>query len=133
MRVCKKDYYNKLLENNKCYYHNNVKGTWNTINTIITKVPNKFDYPKNVNDNDKTWTNMYEVVDRFNNYFVNVGPKLAKDIKYTGMKCSVMDHVEKRTYKFFLGTVESKEIIEIVSKSKNKTSKDCDDIDMSDM
>jgi len=48
MRVCKKNYYNNLLEKNK----DNVKGIWNTINTIITKGINKFNYPEYFNDND---------------------------------------------------------------------------------
>ena len=42
-----------------------------------------------------------------------------------------MDHVENNPYSLFLGTVEGREIIEIVNKCNNKTSKDCDDIDMS--
>jgi len=71
------------------------------------------------------------VVDRLNDFFVNVGPKLAKDIKHTGIKYSVMDQVDRNPHSFFLGTVEGKEIIEIVSKCTNKTSNDCDDIDMS--
>lgn len=127
MRVCKKDYYNNLLEKNKY----NVKGIWSTINTIITKGLNQFNYPEYFKDNDIQLTNMNVVVDKFNNFFVNVGPQLAKEIKYTGMKYSVMDQVDRNPHSFVLGTVEGKEIIEIVSKYMNKTSKDCDDIDMS--
>jgi len=44
---------------------------------------------------------MNVVVDRLNDFFVNVGPKLAKDIKHTGIKYSVMDQVDRNPHSFF--------------------------------
>lgn len=45
MRMCKKEYYNKILDNNK----NNMKGLWNILNSIIrngTKNKKLKSYPK---------------------------------------------------------------------------------------
>lgn len=79
-------------------------------NGIIRNKQNKLNYPEHFTDNDMTLTNMNDVVDRFNNFFVNVGPKLGKDIKSMWKKCSEMDHLERNPNSIFLGTVENKEL-----------------------
>ena len=73
---------------------------------------------------------MNDVVDGFNEFFVNVGPKLAQEIKHTLPEKSCADYIERNPNSFNLGTVEKKEIMEIVNKCKDKTSADWNDIDM---
>ncbi len=84
MRVCKKEYYNKLFEN----IETSVKAIWNTVNGIIRKRQIKSNYPEHFTDSDMTLTNMNDVVNRINNYFFDVGPKLAKNRKNTGKECT---------------------------------------------
>ncbi len=62
MRSCKKDYYYKLLDNNR----NNIEGMWNISNNIIRKRQTKPDYPEFYMDNDTTITAMNKVVDGLN-------------------------------------------------------------------
>ncbi len=58
MRSCKKDYYYKLLDNNR----NNIEGMWNISNNIIRKRQTKPDYPEFYMDNDTTITTMNKVL-----------------------------------------------------------------------
>ena len=63
LRESKKQYYSKLLENNR----NNIKGTWKVINKIIKKKGGNVELPnyftKNLNE---TINNRKEVADEFN-------------------------------------------------------------------
>ena len=72
MRCNKKEYYSKLLEENK----SNIQGTWKVLNNIIKKVLGK-QISFFVNNQNVTINNRKEVVDEFNDYFV----KVVKDVK----------------------------------------------------
>lgn len=127
MRQAKKDYYNKLLDDNK----NNIKGTWNILNKVMgnktahTALPDHFIY------NNKTLYDLNEVANEFNSFFVNVGPNLADSIKIHDMSLQRGWRGDSRVLQsMFLGDVSESEIMSIVSKSKSKTSIDCDGIDM---
>ncbi len=69
MRICKKDYYNTMIENNK----NNIKGMWKVSNNIIRHEKSN-GYPQYFMNNDQTVDNMNDIVTGFNNF---MGPKLA--------------------------------------------------------
>ena len=72
MRCNKKEYYSKLLEENK----SNIQGTWKALNNIIKKVLGK-QISFFVNNQNVTINNRKEVADEFNDYFV----KVVKDVK----------------------------------------------------
>ncbi len=76
IRKFKQEYYNKLLENSK----NNIKGTWNILNKIISNRTTNSNYIDHFIETEKTITNMTDVVEGFNNFCVSVGPKLTKEI-----------------------------------------------------
>ncbi len=127
MRIRKKEYYKEILENNK----NNIKGIWNILNSIIRNGSGQINYPKYFTDNDLNIDNMEEVVDKFNHFFVSVGPNLAEKIPDPQRTGSNNEEVIERNHStMFLRAIEEKEIIETVNKCKNKTSTDCHDIDM---
>lgn len=65
--------------------------------------------------------NMNEVVDRFNSFFVNVGPKLTNEIDNGGMRYAEEKCVERNLNSIVLGTVESKEIIDVVNKCTGRS------------
>ncbi len=77
MRISKKDYYNKILNDNK----NDVKGIWNMLNNIIRNGSRNIEYPQCFRDNEGTVSNMNDVVNGFNNFFVSIGPRLAEEIE----------------------------------------------------
>ncbi len=77
IRSSKKDYYNKLLDKHK----NNIQSTWKVLNSIIKKNTGKIDYPNYLVNDDKLSINkMNDIVNEFNEYFVNIGSNLAKVI-----------------------------------------------------
>ena len=59
-----------------------------------------------------------------------MGPKFAQGIKNALPEKSCAEYIERNTNSFHLGTVEKKEIIDIVPKCKDKTPTDWNGIDM---
>lgn len=74
-------------------------------NNMIIKRQTKPNYPELFTDSDITITDMNEVVDRFNSFFVNVGPKLAKEINNSGNRCAEEKCVERNPNSIILRTV----------------------------
>ena len=82
-------------------------------------------------DNDENIHNIDDIVNRFNTFFISVGPNLAAKIPNTITTDDVDDHfIEQNPNSMFLKAVDEIEIIDIVNKCKNKASTDCHDIDM---
>ena len=75
MRFSQKQYYANLLENNR----NNIKATWDVVNSVIKK-RNNSNFPNVFSQNGKSIKDSVAIANGFNNFFVNVGPNLAKDI-----------------------------------------------------
>ena len=74
---------------------------------------------------------MDDVDNSFNQFFVNVGPELAERIPDPGTSGEDYDKLlERNPYSMFLKAVEEKEILDIVTKFKNKKSTDLNDLDM---
>lgn len=118
MRQAKKDYYNKMLNENK----NNLKSTLKILNNVIgnksvsTKLPNYF-----TNGNDVI-KNMNEVANEFNSFFVSIGPNLANSIeRHDGQTDSGCNVGSKVSQSMFLDEVSEDDIRSIVTKCKNKT------------
>ena len=116
IRISKKEYYKKILDDNK----NNIKGIWNILNSIIRNSPRLISYPKYFIDKDNENYNMDDVANSFNKFFINVGPELAEKIPDPGTSGESYDRsLERNPYSMFLKAVEEKEILDIVTKYKN--------------
>lgn len=77
MRYNKQNYHNKLLELHK----SNTQGTWKVLNNIINKSTKKSDCPNYfLVNNQQNVSTLKEIVNGFNDYFINVGRNLAKQI-----------------------------------------------------
>jgi hypothetical protein len=76
IRQCKKDYYSEQF----LKYKGDMKNTWKTISNIIQK--NQFSnvFDQNFLINGKFTSNLGYIVNKFNEFFVGVGPKLANTI-----------------------------------------------------
>ena len=76
-KISKKDHF----ENQFIKYKNNVKMTWQTINQVLHRnkskgrLPNTFRIEKS---EDVSFADLVVIANRFNEYFVSVGPNLAK-------------------------------------------------------
>ena len=126
MRKARKDYYNKLLKEN----NNNVKGTWNILNKVMGNTSTSTNLPSYFSNNNKVIKDRSVVVNEFNSFFVNMGPKLADLIKTDESVQGGWKGDSKVMQSMFLREVSEKEIVSIVKKLKNKTSTDCDGLDM---
>ena len=104
-----------------------IKSMWNNINRILNKTRNKLDFPDAFTDGDITLTNLNDIVDSFNKYYVNVGPNLATKIKPGGkykFTLPVMKHAES----FFFFPCDSQEIQSIIRLMRPKLSHGYDNI-----
>lgn len=126
LRTRKKLYYTNLINNNK----NNIKEVWSILNSIIKGNTKNKVYPNYFVDKNIDNYNMNEVVESFNNFFVNVGPDLAAKVpKCTSNNPDTLIKINPKT--MFLSGVTVEEIMDVVNNCKNKISTDCFDINMS--
>ena len=127
LRNSEKIYYSTLLDKEK----NNIKGTWKILNTIIRKGQHSSPLPDKFMSNGKTVTHKKDIANGFNDFFVNVGPNLAKDINIPNENTHVLDYLNSQNPEsMFLASVEESEVINIVRNCKNKKSTGYDGIDM---
>ena len=81
IKASKKMYYEDQL----IKYKHNTKMIWKTLNNILNKKTKKTDLPKQFANNmsPNIIDDPIEIATKFNDYFVNLGPKLAKNINNT--------------------------------------------------
>lgn len=126
LRQCEKEYYSNLLEESK----QNIKETWKIINKLFNKKSTKnSSYPSEFKNNGSTISGNKNIAEHFNQFFVNIGPTLAKNIPKcnSNYKSFLGDRVEETV---FLNPVTDDELLTIVHKYKSKASKGYDGIDM---
>ena len=126
LRASEKKYYTTLLEENK----RNTKATWKILNRVIrkNKVADGYDSFK-CNDSDNRLKVGKSIANGFNKFFVNIGPDLAS--KITTPNKSVSAYLKNGNINsMYLTGVVKQDIVNTVNKFSNKTSKDCNDINM---
>ena len=123
-----KMYYNQLLLSHK----DNIKSTWKVLNDIIGKGNSVSSRPTYfVDELNRKIENVKDVADGFNNFFVNIGPNLAKSIGKCKMKRGVLDYMGAKVQEsLFLSPVSENEVLNIVSELKSKASRDINDLSM---
>ena len=117
VRKAKYEYYNNKFNE----YKNNCKKTWQTINEVLGRRKNVSDIPETFISNEKIISGSLEIAEGFNNFFVNIGPKLASEIPkskkhfsdYLGNPCNE---------NFVFANMNHNIINEALSKLKNKNS-----------
>ena len=76
-------------------------------------------------------SNKKDIANGFNNFFVNVGPNLAKSIVPIKEKELPRNLLHNNEFTMFLADVSENELLRIVSKCKNKSSCDVNGLNMS--
>lgn len=76
IRLAKQSYYQNCFTK----FKNDSKNTWSTIKEIINKTKPKGDFPEYLIKNGSKITKENDIANEFNNFFVNIGPKLAAEI-----------------------------------------------------
>ena len=87
LRNAKREYYATKFLNNKT----NPKYAWKTVNEILGR-SQKLNIVNEINLPEKTVTSTTELINVFNDYFTDVGPKLAEKIEYEH-NCSFRDFI----------------------------------------
>ena len=99
-----KDYYNEQIEKNK----SNMKKTWDIIKDVIGKKRKSLKYSEFI-VNGKSTNDPNIISNKFNEYFAQIGPTLAKNIPEN---CPSFSHYLKGNYlqTFFVNEIENDEI-----------------------
>jgi len=63
-------------------YKQDIKKTWSTINSLLGKGKKNGQLPESFNFNNTDVTDKSVIANEFNNFFTNIGPKLASEIPY---------------------------------------------------
>ena len=118
IRNAKKIYYFKCFER----FKNDMKKTWSMIKEVINKSKNKQDFPKYFLINEEQISDPLTIANRFNEYFVNIGPNLANRItapSNTSYKDYLTDDI-RTSFRF--SVVTNVEVSKAIDSLKPKTS-----------
>ena len=114
LKCTEKKYYSDLLDSNK----DNIKKTWQTMKNIINKNKTKKVQDKFKLNDESMISDKSVISNRFNEFFVNIGPNLAKMIPIQNV--SPLQFMDDPTVNsIFLSLVTAEEIREIVCSLKN--------------
>jgi len=116
-RKAKRKYYFSKFERNK----NNMKQTWNTINDIIGRGKKQSSQSKFTDEYGNVLTDPTDIANGFNDFFVNVGPKLASNIHNDGKK--YYDYLkDPQTCSMYMKPIVEMDIVKIIKKfDQNKS------------
>ena len=73
----KTEYYNMQFAK----YKDNLKQTWKLIGTLVKRKTKGQTFPTRITHNNRTFTQEKDIAELFNNFFVNIWPTLAREIK----------------------------------------------------
>ena len=77
----KKDSKKKYFQEKLSFYKNDIKNTWKTLKDVIGKTKiNENRLPKKIALENKEITDQKTIAEKFNEFYVNVGPNLASKI-----------------------------------------------------
>ena len=79
LNQAKREYFNNRFE--QCKY--NIKLIWKMIGTIIDRKTKGQTLPTKIRSSNKDFKQKKDIANQFNNYFINVGPELSKNIVET--------------------------------------------------
>lgn len=118
IRKAKQLYYSQVF--NACLH--DMKGTWRQINTILSKTKNKQNVSTHFTENGTQITNPQEISNEFNNFFINIGPKLNRQCPSTPCTASSFLPNVNITNSLFFEPSTVEETYAIIQKLKPKTS-----------
>ena len=118
IREAKIKYYNEIFEK----YKHDIKNTWKTINSILARSKNEYKSIEKIIIDDKEISDSEEIANEFNNFFVNIGPKLARRIDSNNKK-PYSSYLDKNiTSNFHFTSITADDLSKIIHSLKSKTS-----------
>jgi hypothetical protein len=118
IRNAKKLYYVQIFEK----YRNDMKRTWLTIKKLLNKSKNKKNFPRYFLIDEKEIDDPHVIACRFNDFFINVGPNLARKIvpPHNLSFNDFLDNEHKTSFKF--NQVDKCEVMKIIDTLQSKSS-----------
>ena len=111
-------------------YSKNLNEIWKIIKTITNKNRQSISILNSSKNADETPIGEHDIADALNNYFTNSGSNLSKQITpQCGSICDTL--LDTNFNSMLLSETNVNEIITIVNKLTQKTSSDCNDMNMS--
>ena len=95
--AAKRTHYANLFDE----FKSDARKTWDTIRQIIDNNRNKFEFPKCFHINRLRVTNNKDIANKFNEFFVNIGSKLANSIKYKTNDIPFTSYLKNKTSSTF--------------------------------
>ena len=128
--------YNKTIKLAKTMYWNDtfekaksdIKQTWNNIRYVLNKKSNTKHFPQEFLYNESKLSNEYDIARGFNEFFTNIGPLLANNIKSFPLTASDLLKSRDIPHSFFLEPTTHTEVSKIIDNLKSKTSAGHDNI-----
>jgi len=117
IRAAEKKYYSDKF----CYVKDNIRDTWKLINKVLNETTGSGHKPTvtKIKDKNLVVNDPKVIADKFNEYFVNIGPNLAKNIPEIPNR-SITDTLPQSVKNsIFLSPCTSAEILNIVATLKN--------------
>ena len=128
LRKAEREYYKNELNKHK----KDVKATWSILNNIIKKGRKQSKECEFMNRNNKKVYDKQTIANMFNDFYINVGPKLASgiDTKHVQLQYDTyLKDIDIEKSMFILPCTEE-EVSQIINNFKNKTSQDVNGISM---
>ena len=105
-----------------------MRKTWDTIKTILNRSSSKKQLPKYFKLQGEIINNEKEIANKFNQFFVNIGPNLASDIDNQN-KLPFQTYLgDKVNSKFKFSKIDEATTAKIIAKMKSKNSAGFDNI-----
>ncbi len=121
--VTKRIYFKEQLDIAK----HNMKETWSILRTAMNKTKNKSEMPEYFCINNENVSDKRQIVNNFNKFFSTIGLDISNNVPTTQTSfTNFLPTPHNRS--MFLDPITSSDVINIVSKLKNKTSRGYDNI-----
>ena len=123
-RKAKKDFYKKDFEKRK----DSIRETWKGINNILNRKSKNSEYPTHLVCEGKIISDDLQIAEAFNDFFINIGPKLSNEIKVPE-NMSYKDFLKEKIHsEFHFETVSISKVKKVIEKLKPKSSSGHDGI-----
>jgi hypothetical protein len=124
IRKCKSDYYFNKFDK----YKGDIKKTWLTISELICKNNRKNYFDQNFLVGGKLISNIQHLADKFNEFFVSCGPKLASSIVPVTGKCFTNFLAQPTRHRFAFDVISESDTLKIITSLRSKSSSGVDGI-----
>ena len=124
IKTAKTLYFEKEFNKNS----NDIRKTWDTIKTVLNNRPTTNVFPQYIIDGDKSVTDKKEIANHFNDFFINIGKRLAETLHSDGNISFENYLIKNNQLRFKFQEVTENMILKIINSLKSNISCGVDNI-----